>query len=649
MSLITTLLESIMNRYLFIIILSALSFNLTAQTIKSNHNNEGISFEELLKTSKPAPNPPGRHYSQSESADENQRLPVEYDIDSKNETISQFLPKINSTDVDYPQLGQVPANFVWPDEDFSEPPMPKMINPTEPTQQLNTTQNPWNTIYKLVMKFTVDGEDYFSSCSAWSAGNFHLVTAGHCIYNFDPNDDGDESDQKWADEVWAIPAQTDRVSPTNCGTAYCGDRPYGWARAVNLRSYTGWTVGHNHEHDWGVITLDRNMGQRTGWMGRSSTVNESLNFSGYPTQTPYVPEGVAVQYKGFDSGNVYEVTDYRIELDAFIYGGHSGGPSWRYSDGNRYVVGIHSTSNRTGIATDTLLTSGKRSDINTWIAADTVNIPPSDKVDVTEYLFDGNSHKTISKTTVGKGEVLTLDYSLLNAGFAELTNDIVVFVMASWNETISTNDTLIGSDLHSDNINPYTFKSFSTDITVPNTLPAGEYTVGLLMSVAGEYDNELLCDGTPCSNTISFADQILTVEDCNSDDYEDDNEYVSATNLVTGITQTHTLCATSDKDWFKFIVPTGGNSEVILETSGPSGDTVIKLYNSSLALIELDDQGGVGNFSKIERTCESDSLSPGTYYLEVEEYQNNNIIDEYQINGSIVQCNDLIFKNGFSN
>lgn len=643
-----TFLETHMKQKLTIIILtlSTFSFTLSAQTKQPTTFDKATDIEELSLHTKPAPNPIGPLYTPAESADKNQRLPVEYHVESKKQTIGEFLQKNHSTENDPPQAGQAfpttPAYF-----DNTLETGFGSITPTEPSPLLNTTQTPWNTIYKLLMKFTVDGTEYIYNCSAWSAGNFHLVTAGHCLYNFDPNDDGDQSDQKWADEVWAIPAQTDRVSPNDCGIAYCGDRPYGWARAVNMRSYTGWTVGQNYEHDWGVITLDRNMGQRTGWMGRSSTVNESLNFSGYPTETPYVPQDIAVQYRGFDTNNVFDVTDYRIELDAFMYGGHSGGPSWRISNGNRFVVGIHSTSNRVGEATNTLLTQGKRSDINAWIAADTTNIPPSDKVDITEYLFDGNSHKTINKTLVGKGESLTLDYSLMNAGFTELTNDIAVFVMASDNELISTNDTLIGSDLHNDNINPFTFRTFSTGITVPSTLPAGNYTVGLLLSVGGEYEDDLLCNGTPCSNTISFADQILTVENCTSDDYEDDNEYVSATTLNLGTTQTHTLCATTDKDWFKFTVPSEGNSEVILETSGPSGDTVIKLYNSSLSLIELDDQGGHGNFSKIDRTCDSDPLSPGTYYLEIEEYQNNNIIDEYLINSSVIQCNDLIFKDGF--
>ena len=91
-----------------------------------------------------------------------------------------------------------------------------------------------------------------------------------------------------------------------------------------------WTQSHNYAHDRGVITLNRRDGNHTGWMGRKSACADSLNFSGYPTQTPYVPPGSVVQYFGYDAGNVDYCLIYRIGIDAFIYGGHSGGPSWRY-------------------------------------------------------------------------------------------------------------------------------------------------------------------------------------------------------------------------------------------------------------------------------------------------------------------------------
>lgn len=605
-------------------------------------------YQYLQSISKPAPNPAGPQFSTIESRNENQRRESGMDLQKGLAKRYPFKVKPSNFVADMPNQAGQSYNFIPAEYENIDNPEG---GPTAPVPYLLTTTFPWNTIYKLIMRFNVDGTDYFYNCSAWSAGNFHLVTAGHCIYNFDPNDDGDESDQRWADDVWAFPAQTDRVVPVDCGVNYCADWPYGHARATHLRSYTGWTDSHNFDHDWGVITLDRNMGQRTGWMGRDGSPGTSLNFSGYPTETPYVPNGNIVQYKGYDDNNVVSTTDFRIELDAFVYGGHSGGPSWKYVGGDRFVVGIHSTSNRVGTAHDTLLTAGKRSDIDSWMTTDVSIRPPVNMPDITEYLYDGLPHKSISKTLVGKGEYMTIDYSIMNGGFASLTNDIVVLIMASTNELISTNDTWIGSDLRSEDIGAYAFRDFTSDLTIPNSLPAGDYTLGVLLSSNGEYGNERLCDGTPCSNKISIANYTLTVEDCEVDIYEDDDITLTGTVLNSGVPQTHNICATGDQDWYRFTVPSGDDAEVILETYGNSGDTEMYLYQynpfPTLNLIESDDDSGPSLFSKIDRTCASDPLSPGTYYVKVEEHLNNARIAEYNMVADIVQCGDLIFRDSF--
>lgn len=629
----------IKKHYLLIITL------ITTLSIAENESTMTDYYQYLQQVSKPAPNPPGPVYTSMESMDNNQRRESGIDLITGYANSESFTEKPDYVPAVLPQMGTSLIYNAIPDE-YENIDSPEG-GPTPPVQLLGTTTFPWNTIYKLVMRFNVAGTDYFYHCSAWSAGNFHLVTAGHCIYNFDPNDDGDESDQKWADDVWAFPAQTDRVAPFDCGVGYCGDWPYGHAVATHLRSYTGWTDNHNYDHDWGVITLDRNMGQRTGWMGRDDVPGASLNFSGYPVETPFVPAGTVVQYKGYDSNNVISTTAFRIELSAFIYGGHSGGPSWKYIDGNRYVVGIHSTSDRVGTAHDTLLTSGKMSDINSYISTDETVRPPANMTDITEYLYDGTPHKSISKTLVGKGESMTIDYSILNGGFTGLTNDIVVFIMASTNELISTNDSWIGSDIRSEDISAYSFRNFTSDLTIPNSLPAGDYTLGILMSSTGEYGNELTCDGSPCTNKISIANQVLTVEDCPSDAYEDDDVIASATDLASGTSQNHSICATGDKDLMKVIIPSGDTADAVFETSGVTGDTYLSLYTSVGSLITSDNDSGQGLFSKIERKCGVNALNPGTYYLRVEEYLNNSTIDSYQIRSSVVQCGDLIFRDSF--
>ena len=51
--------------------------------------------------------------------------------------------------------------------------------------------------------------------------------------------------------------------------------PYGNAWGVHYRSYSGWTSSQMVEHDWAMITLDRNVGAFTGWMGRQTASSSS--------------------------------------------------------------------------------------------------------------------------------------------------------------------------------------------------------------------------------------------------------------------------------------------------------------------------------------------------------------------------------------
>lgn len=371
------------------------------------------------------------------------------------------------------------------------------LNPaTPPSPVYNSLAYPFNTVFKLLMRFNVGGIDYYYVCSASSTGSFHLLTAGHCLYNWDPNDDGNTSDARWASEVWAWAAQTDQINPF--GVA---DQPYGEAKAVYLRSYTGWTVSGDFNHDWGVITLNRRDGDHTGWMGRETATTSSLNFTGYPTETPYVPAGTLVQYFGYDANNVLGYTCCRIQLDALIYGGHSGGPSWRFDGANRWIQGLHSTSNRVGYAEDTYLTNGKRTDLNSWMSTDETDRPPAARPDLTEYLFDLNA-KDVLSNSVQRGNSFQVEYNLLNSGFAN-TGSVSVDFYLSTNTTISTFDYYIGTVSFSD-LAAYTFLNPLATLTVPSSVPLGAYYVGWIM-------NSAVAEYTTSNNAVVIANETLTV------------------------------------------------------------------------------------------------------------------------------------------
>ncbi len=115
------------------------------------------------------------------------------------------------------------------------------------------------------------------------------------------------------------------------------------------------------------------------------------------------------------------------------------------------------------------------------------------------------------------------------------------------------------------------------------------------------------------------------------DAYETDDAPWQASTIATdGSAVTHSIHHPSDVDWVTFDL--NFRSNVLIETVGSSGDSRMWLYGpgSWSTLIEYDDDDGVGLFSRIDRSG-SNALNPGTYYLKIDEFGNNNTIASYTI------------------
>ncbi len=119
------------------------------------------------------------------------------------------------------------------------------------------------------------------------------------------------------------------------------------------------------------------------------------------------------------------------------------------------------------------------------------------------------------------------------------------------------------------------------------------------------------------------------------DGYEPDDQYQDAKTLTPGVRQTHSIHnGGADVDWMKFNLV--DYSKVIIETSGPGewDDTRMWLYNSSgvpTSSIADDDDSGYNLYSKITKW-----LSPGTFYVKVDEYNNNDDIDTYYLDLTVI-------------
>ena len=114
-----------------------------------------------------------------------------------------------------------------------------------------------------------------------------------------------------------------------------------------------------------------------------------------------------------------------------------------------------------------------------------------------------------------------------------------------------------------------------------------------------------------------------------ADAFEVDNDPDQAAPIsITASPQTHSIHDPLDVDWVKFSL--SETSRVVVETSGPSGDTKLWLFHADRThwsdAIEYDYDGGEGDFSKIEAY-----LEPGDYFAAVMEEGQNATIETYQL------------------
>jgi hypothetical protein len=123
------------------------------------------------------------------------------------------------------------------------------------------------------------------------------------------------------------------------------------------------------------------------------------------------------------------------------------------------------------------------------------------------------------------------------------------------------------------------------------------------------------------------------------DAFEPDDGSAEAKGITAGIAQVHSISPSTDHDWVKFTL--NGTSGIVLETAGthPLDDTRVWLYDSSLTEIEMhDDISTTILNSKIDRVCGVDALPAGTYYAEIDEFNNNRQIANYQLSLTVTAC-----------
>jgi V8-like Glu-specific endopeptidase len=225
---------------------------------------------------------------------------------------------------------------------------------------------PFTAIVELQATFP-DHKTYFGS--GVMVDRFHVLTAGHVIYSY--------ADGGFASRVVATPDLYGNTAPF--GVAYMTyERTYPTFMNYN-RTHPGRTAPG--DYDIALITLDRTIGDRTGWMSYGYDNNNAhfapgaiLNTAGYPATGGY--NG---RYMEFSYGGIYGLSpdglaiQYR-QTSITAFAGQSGSPVWRYTpaNGQSVVYGVHvgGNGNAASINFATRITQGIFNDLQNWRAAD---------------------------------------------------------------------------------------------------------------------------------------------------------------------------------------------------------------------------------------------------------------------------------------
>jgi len=385
---------------------------------------------------------------------------IEYNLATKTEKLG------NNDSILTTQLQPIIPSFTGTlNEDyiFEESPIVKMSYPFPPDDRqkvTSTSSYPWRTICKLFI--TAQDNTQFIG-SGFIVDEFHILTCGHCIYIHENGG--------WVSEVEVIPGMDGSFTP------------YGVAYATDYRTYTGWTESEMVEHDWALVTLDRNIGSYTGWMGRmtegssSSIYTGILNIAGYPVD---LDNGYSMYFDS-DDGEAADEYNHWFWMDTAP--GQSGSPVWIYDGDNRYVISINTYEYENGAYANmgTRINNEKYNRLNTWLSEDSSS-SPLDKPDLVDRGYDASIN---TDYVVAKETVFNIFSEVLNVGTASASSFEIDFY-ASKDTFLTGNDYLIGS-VTIDGLAPYEYINADWSGVLPN-MPTGYYNIGWKIDADNDID-----------------------------------------------------------------------------------------------------------------------------------------------------------------
>ncbi len=165
-----------------------------------------------------------------------------------------------------------------------------------------------------------------------------VATAAHVIYKR-----GEHDGDFFVGNATIIPANNRGSNP----------KPFGTAKATYFYCGSGWAENGDYSDDWGIIVLDSNIGNKTGWLGlqwQSAPYENDMAFvNGYPCKVNGQNNGEhnysnRDQYYRHGKISTSSKTNILESTDIFASRGDSGGPCYIYSNDTGYTaIGITSS------------------------------------------------------------------------------------------------------------------------------------------------------------------------------------------------------------------------------------------------------------------------------------------------------------------
>jgi glutamyl endopeptidase len=197
-----------------------------------------------------------------------------------------------------------------------KPPQPIVIGSDDRSQITNTTAFPYSAICYIEIVFP-NNNAYIGT--AWMYAKNVAMTAGHCVYS--------ASDGGWAKSVTVYPGRNG------------GSTPFGSTYATTLSAPNGWTKDNSSDYDWGLLVLNNNIGDNTGYFGAtwtsSSLAGNHVSVTGYP--------GEKNKTLWKMNGKITSSTANKVFYQMDTTGGQSGCPVYSKDGDNTRAVAIHTT------------------------------------------------------------------------------------------------------------------------------------------------------------------------------------------------------------------------------------------------------------------------------------------------------------------